>query len=127
MSSAPFSPVINYCSVQPEIRCPQLGRAAFWLGLIPLCVGIGITLLWIVTAWQALPICGLFTILGGVACFGVGVICLTVYFFANLGLKGDDRREVWRRTTATALLLLINFPAAWLCIQVAQAAHNVHV
>lgn len=119
--------VIDYCTLEPEIRYPKLSRVAFWLGLIPLSVGIGITLLWVVTAWRVLPVCGLFTILGGVACFGVGVICLSVYFFANLGLRGEDRREVLGKSAALALLLLINFPAAYLCIQVAQVAHNVLV
>lgn len=76
-------------------------RLALVLGLVPLCCGIGILLLWMATRWEALMMLGLLTICVGVILVLAGAIYLRA-------APGRDPR----RRRAAKWVLWANFPAA---------------
>jgi hypothetical protein len=86
----------------------KVGRSllwtAFFCGAIPLAVGSVIYFTFRVTHDESLAIAGIYAILGGLAFFAVGVMCLVAHVYR--------RRDFDVATLLLGSLLLSNFPAA---------------
>lgn len=97
-------------------RAIRAYRLALICGALPLVVGIGIFLLWLVTDWNGLRIAGIVMIYGGLVIFALGAGALARFWWLTFRpneLPPDwPRRRVRRSTTLCALLLLSNFPMA---------------
>jgi hypothetical protein len=89
-------------------RAQSASRALLWVAIacwaIPLIVGSAIYFAFRATGADWLALAGYFTILAGLAFFGVGVACLVAYAYRQRRLSG--------RTLLVSCLLLSNFPAA---------------
>jgi hypothetical protein len=90
---------------------------ATWCGALPLMVGTTVFVLWLLTNYRSLQGVGLFTIVGGFLLFLVGALCLVLDAGRSLPAADRNRRR-WKRL-GVALLLLTNFPAAFVFIGVA--------
>jgi hypothetical protein len=89
-------------------KSDKVGRALLWTafacGAIPLAVGSAIYFTFRVTRHESLAIAGIYTILGGLSFFAVGVMCLAAHVYW--------RRDFDVATLLLGSLLLSNFPAA---------------
>jgi hypothetical protein len=97
---------------RPRVALYRIAQACW---ILPLVVGVGSLMLFAVTRARAATVIGFFTVVGGAALFGVGVICLIV-FWCLLRRCADDERRAWSRRASILLgLLVLNFPIAAGC------------
>jgi hypothetical protein len=90
--------------------------------LFPLCVGFSILFAWGMTGWSIFPVLGLAWLGFGSIIVFVGAIFVLAQFLDDL----SDRKPLLQTLGKAVLLgipLLSNFPAAWLCIQLADRFH----
>jgi hypothetical protein len=85
-------------------------------GAAPLCAGVAIYLLWLVTSSDALAIAGVFVLFVGCVAFAVGVLALARYVW--LAFRAPELpRRFWLSTFGCAALLVSNFPTAGLIVR----------
>ena len=106
---------------------PVNAAGYFWValicGLVPMAVGTGVFVTWLVTRSNSLPIIGLFTIMGGGFLFVVGVATLVKYLVDS---RSRPVRHWLVRGALAATILLANFPLACTYMSLAQR-HTVVV
>ncbi len=95
----------------------RLLAAAFACGATPLAIGTAIYLAWRATRWDGFMVMGLATILLGLVAFLVGMTCLALHLSREAGVQPE---RSWRQAILVGGLLLINFPAAFLCVRSAN-------
>ncbi len=94
-------------------------RIAKVCALLPLISGILVLALWLATKWNWLQLAGLLVLMGGGFLFLVGVIALILYEIAQPAKEWTELLS-WSPTTKWALILMLNWPAAFGCIIVAE-------
>ena len=94
---------------------------AYLCGSLPMIVGVGTLVLYWITRWDRLPLVGIFTIVGGLGLWFVGIGCLIAYAAVVGRAKVRDRRVVNRRSAGAMALLLANLPLAFGCTIVGYA------
>jgi hypothetical protein len=75
-------------------------RAPLWLGAVPLLIGIGIFIAWVVTGWQGWMLVGVGMLLAGLVSVVSGLVLLARRFILTT------------RYVLVAVVLVINFPVA---------------
>lgn len=93
-------------------------RIALLCGALPLIVGIGIYILWLVTEWDPLMVAGIFTIWGGLACVAIGFVCAAIYA-VKLRATGASPSPIARRVAKPLGLMLLNLPVALIIFSLA--------
>jgi hypothetical protein len=92
-----------------------LYRIAQFCWAVPLVVGVACLALYAITRFSAIPAIGFLAFLAGGALFGIGLICLVV-FWCLLGRCANDVRQSWSNRSKRLLgLLLLNIPIAMGC------------
>ena len=103
-------------------NAPRPGEAAYrtavFCGAFPLVLGVSILVGFYTTAQVVLALAGLGTILLGCLMFLIGMGALIGYWRACIRADGRLSRRNSLRVWLTLLLLLINFPAAWICADI---------
>lgn len=94
-------------------------KLAYWLGCIPLAVGLLIFLLWFITRWFWLPVAGLFWIVAGMTLFGIGFACWCAFLLGEWEQRTLPTRQLLFHSALSLMLLLVNFPGALLCVVLA--------
>jgi hypothetical protein len=100
----------------------RFSRHILFCALFPLCVGFSILFAWGVTGWSIFQVLGLAWLGFGSIIVFVGAIFVLAQFLDDL----SDRRPfptALAKALAMGMLLLSNFPAAWLCMQWAERFH----
>jgi hypothetical protein len=102
-----------------------LPRRVYWvaMGLFgwPTVVGVGITLLYLVTWWDRLPGLGALCVVGGLVSVFVGMAALAAYGWWDLRCGERPVRVVLTEVGLGVFLGVLNFPLAYLC---AGVGHN---
>ncbi len=98
---------------------PKYQPLAIKFGLIPLVAGISCLLLWLPTRAEVLETIFVLVIMIGTGLVSFGLLFLMVFFFNESKQLQLSRRETWKRTLVALAVLLINFPAAVLCLWIA--------
>lgn len=107
--------------MKAERSFEYLYRIAFLCGLLPLTVGTGIYLLWLVTEWDVLMVAGIFTIWGGLASVAIGFGAVAIYAF-KLRVNGALWRDIAGRIAKPIGLMLFNLPACIVIFSLAWSA-----
>lgn len=107
--------------MKAERSFEYLYRIAFLCGLLPLTIGTGIYLLWLVTEWDVLMVAGIFTIWGGLACVAIGFIAAAIYAF-KLRATGALWGPIAGRIAKPVGLMLFNLPASIIIFSLAWSA-----
>src|SRR4051794_13746211 len=111
--------VLNYAS--PQSAPPpnaSLRRFILFCGWMPMVVGFSILLAFEVTHWEPFPFLGLLWIAVGTIVVAIGTVMLLTYLVCELRVGRQPGRTLLH-CFLMLVLLLSNFPAAWLCILMA--------
>ena len=95
----------------------RLLKTAIVCGAVPLAIGTAIYLAWRVTRWEGFMVMGAGTIVLGLVMFLVGMTCLSLHLSREAGVQPE---RSWRQAILVGGLLLLNFPAAFLCVRSAN-------
>lgn len=90
----------------------RLYKFILFCGLLPLCVGVGVFLLWLVTRQDLLVLAGLVTCVAGCVLVSIGGLCLIVDVCREWKLGRIPRKRLLLRSLLAGGVLLVNFPAA---------------
>jgi len=118
--SEPGVPVVSLAPLayaEPTHATPRvpLFRVAQVCWAAPLAIGLFVTLLFLLTRENALALIGFFTLVAGVGLFGIGLVCLVVFWCLLRNCSDDDRQKWSRRSWQLFGLMLLNFPIAFAC------------
>ena len=89
------------------------------LALLPMAIGVGILITWLLTRRDDLALAGIWSIYLGFVFLAAGFITLVFAHRSARRAGSFPRRRIWSWTLATSLVLLANLPAAWGCVWVA--------
>ena len=87
-------------------------RLATLCGALPLSLGTGIFVIWLVGRWDWLVFAGAVVLYGSVAVVVVGAIALAHGCWVASRSTTVSRQGMWMSTLGCAGLLLVNFPVA---------------
>jgi small neutral amino acid transporter SnatA (MarC family) len=126
-SGATAVPLAPLAYAAPEHARPRVAlfRVAQFCWAVPLVFGVGILALFALMREQGLAIIGVFTILGGAALFGIGFICLVVFWSLLRNCDANDRRHWSKRSWILFGLMLLNFPIAFGCAWLGVALFKI--
>ncbi len=124
--TSPENPVIDYATPSDEVRALPLLRFARWVGWIPLYVGVGSLIFWLVTRAYFFIVVGLWTVLLGTITTGIGIVCLIIYYFLNRQSDIERKRKVSSEVSTTIALYVLDYLAAFLCFVVALRFGAAH-
>ena len=101
----------------PEHPRPRVAlyRVAQLCWVVPLTIGVLVTLLFVLTRAEFFALFGFVTLFGGAALFGIGAICLVMFRALLRNCSTDDRRLWSKRAWILFGLMLLNFPIALGC------------
>jgi hypothetical protein len=105
--------VLKYAAPRARVFWPPPYVAAVTCGALPLLVGTGVFIAWLVRRSDSLMITGLFVIVGGCIVFlvGCGFLLAYVHYHRRRGRRLEP--AVRRKALTAGLLLISNFPAAF--------------
>lgn len=106
---------LTYAAPQHALPRVALYRVAQFCWIAPLVFGVGCLGLYAVTSNQTVAILGFFTMLIGAGLFGIGMICLIVFWALLLRCAVDVSRRWSKRSAVLLGLLILNFPIAFAC------------
>jgi hypothetical protein len=114
---APPVPLAPLAYAAPEHARPRVAlfRVAQFCWSVPLAVGVGVLALFTLTREETLALIGFFTILAGAGLFGIGFICLVVFWSLLRRCDDHDRQHWGKRSWILFGLMLLNFPIAFGC------------
>ena len=92
----------------------------------PLVTGVGIFITWLALRWDGLMTAGLITILAGMLSVLFGTALLKGYVWMNRAEDGRLPKPHRKRVAVAAALLLLNFPAAFLCASTALRIYTTY-
>jgi hypothetical protein len=98
--------------VRPRVALYRVAQVCW---LVPLGIGLFVTLLFVLTRAEFFALFGFLTLFGGAALFGIGAICLVVFWSLLRNCSTDDRRLWSKRAWILFGLMLLNFPIAFGC------------
>ena len=116
-ASVPVVTLAPLTYAAPEQARPRVAlyRVAQFCWYVPLGIGLFLTVLFVLTRAEVFAVFGFFTIFGGVALFGIGVICLIVFWCLLRNCSSEDRLNWSKRAWILFGLMLLNFPIALGC------------
>ena len=121
MSGPAVSP-LDYQRRRPAVvPTESLVKLGLLCGVVPLVIGVGCFLLFVVLDSDVFSFIGFFTLLGGVGCFGLGAVCLGVYRFQIARAAPEDAAPARRRFRVAATVLVLDLPIAALCASAGRA------
>ncbi len=94
----------------------RLFQTAVTCGFLPLVCGAAILGAWLVTQWDWLMYAGISTVGGGLVLFTAGSVCLIIHACQALVKRRGAILREFVKVSLCALLLLVNFPAAYFCM-----------
>ena len=100
----------------------RFNRHILFCAMFPLCIGFSILFAWGVTGWAIFPPLGIAWLFFGSIIVLVGGMFVLAQFLDDM----SDRKPFWPalgKALLLVMLLLSNFPAAWLCVQLAERFH----
>lgn len=97
-------------------------RWVYWLAVIcggwPAVAGVGITVLYLLTWWGALPMMGLMCMLAGLISVVVGAVLLLTYGVGQWRRGTGSKKRLRIEVGLAGLVLVVNFPLALVCMLV---------
>ena len=87
-------------------------RLAWFLGIAPLVVGVGIFVSWLILRADRLMLAGVVTLQIGICAVAAGIVCLVIYLVLARRSGQIDRRRLARQAVGVLALYLIGFAAA---------------
>jgi len=106
-----------------------MGRAyrySIGFGAVPLIMGVTTFFLWYFTRTDWLMMVGLVTILVGLVCALTATILLLIYLYSQDKTKTPLRRII-RNGVVCGLIIISNFPAAYICVVQAGRIESQYV
>ncbi len=113
--------VISYATPSDEVRSRTLLKIARWAGWIPLYVGLGSLIGWLISRSDFFMTSGVLALYSGIIGSGVGFVCLIVYYFVNRSGTAARRLELSQEVLGTIALYICDYAAAFLCVIVVVA------
>ncbi len=94
----------------------KLIKAAWILAALPLVIGVGIFVAWLVTRAFWLMYAGMLTIYAGVASVFLAIVCVIAAIIIAKMQKESPRRRVSHHVLGVLILVISNFIAAGVCV-----------
>ena len=113
------------CSEVLSRYIDQLYYRAIAFAVAPSVVGVFILILWYFTRAGLLEDAGLFTIFAGLISILIASIYLIVSLLWEYQIKTSSK-VLYRRGLLCAAIIIVNFPAAYVCIAIATNLMNQH-
>jgi hypothetical protein len=112
-AATPVEPVspLGYETPQAAPLDPKHYRTALFCGGVPLGASLLVFLLWVIAAGDLLLLVSLATMMCGSVMFGIGALCLLVFFVQVSRQPPNIRRHWWPRLILAGALLLGNAAA----------------
>ncbi len=107
---------LDYASIRRHAApAHSLHTIARFCGIAPLCAGVSIYLLYLLTRWEMLPFLGLAVLVAGAIVFVIGIIHCGIYGFQTFRARPEDAPGARRNFVVDLVILLLNFPVAAYC------------
>jgi len=108
---------LDYAGIKRVMPNESLHRVARFCGVAPLCGGVGIYVLYLLTRWEMLPFLGLIFLLAGTAVFVIGLIYCGIYGYQAFSAHPEDAGSARRKFIVDLGVLLLNLPVAAYCAE----------
>lgn len=125
-TDATHLPPLQYAN--PSVLRPKfdLYRATVACGAVPLITGGAVFTLWYATRWRWLQELGLFVIFAGTVAFAAGCAMLLLHVRSRVRTAIERPTRFLARAALATILLLVNFPVAFVCCRVAWFLESQH-